>query len=246
SSGEVVKVVEGTNKKGYNRVNWPLDMADRSGEDLEASEEEEDDWDDNYIMATPGNYSVQLWKMVDGQLSALADEQSFKVVPLAEGALKGASYDDIVAFRKSFELFQQDLKATNDVLQKSQLQINAMQRALLKSSAPSAALAQKLYEAKKLLQGLDSDLNGNKAKGEIGERNAPNPSTGRSVANNALTSSTYGPTANHKAALETAQKQLASLKSKLSGFVNSELPSLEAELKAAGAPWIEGQGLLKQ
>lgn len=244
SRGEVVKVVKGSNKKGYNRVNWALDIADRSGEELKVSTTQ-NSWDSNYTRATPGEYSVQLWKMVDGKLTALSTEQSFKVVPLAEGALKGASYDDIIAFRENFELFQQDLKGTKDVLKKSQLQLNAMQRAFLKAKSPSPALAEKLYEAKTLLQGLDSDLNGNKAKGEIGERNAPNPDTGRSVASNALKTSTYGPTANHKAALETAKRQLSGVKSKLSGFVNSELPALESQLKAAGAPWVEGQGLLK-
>ena len=237
-------MVKGSNKKGYNRVNWALDIADRSGEELKVSATQ-NSWDSNYTRATPGEYSVQLWKMVDGKLTALSTEQSFKVVPLAEGALKGASYDDIIAFRENFELFQQDLKGTKDVLKKSQLQLNAMQRAFLKAKSPSPALAEKLYEAKTLLQGLDSDLNGNKAKGEIGERNAPNPDTGRSVASNALKTSTYGPTANHKAALETAKRQLSGVKSKLSGFVNSELPALESQLKAAGAPWVEGQGLLK-
>ncbi len=246
SSGEVVKVVEGTNKKGFNRVNWALDLSDRSGVDLEAPEQEEDEWDNDYIMATPGAYSVQLWKMVDGKLSALGAEQSFEVVPLAKGALEGATPEEIIAFRKKFELFQQDLKATETVLSRSLQQINAMQRALLKATKPTSQLAQELFEAKATLQALDADLNGNKAKAEIGERQKPSASDGLDTGETALTSSTYGPTENHKAALATAQQYLASVKSKLAAYQSSTLPSLESKLKAAGAPWIEGQGLLQQ
>lgn len=57
--------------------------------------------------------------------------------------------------------------------------------------------------------------------------------------------STYGPTANHKAAFRVGQAELKAIKTKLNGFVKSKLPSLESELKAAGATWIEGQGLIE-
>ena len=38
---------------------------------------------------------------------------------------------------------------------------------------------------------------------------------------------------------------LNDIKTELNGFVTSQLPQLEAALKAAGAPWIEGQGLIQ-
>jgi hypothetical protein len=244
SKGQVVNIVEGTNKKGFNRVNWALDVADRGGEDLEPPKET-DDYYSGAVMVTPGDYSVALSKLVDGQLKQVGGPKSFKVVPLSEGALKGASYEEIDAFREAYHAFKQDLKATSTVLKESYLKVAAMQRALEKATSPSADLVQKLHAARTMLQEMDSKVNGNPAKNEIGERNEPSPNSGNSIGRRALTSSTYGPTANHKAAFGAAQTMLKGIKTELNGFVKSQLPSLEAELKAAGAPWIEGQGLIE-
>ncbi len=244
SKGQVVKMVKGTNKKGFNRVNWALDIADRSGEDLKPPQSMEDDYNRS-VMVTPGDYSVSLSKVVDGQMVQLGSTKNFKVVPLTEGALKGASYEEIDAFLVSYQAFQQDLKATKTVLKESELKIDAMQRALQKATSASSELVQKLHAARTMLQEMDSKVNGNPAKNEVGERNEPNPNSGNSIGRRALSTSTYGPTANHKAAFGVAQSELKAIKTKLNGFVKSQLPSLESELKAAGAPWIEGQGLIE-
>ncbi|UCD60574.1 MAG: glycosyl hydrolase [Flavobacteriaceae bacterium] len=243
SKGQVVRMVEGTNKKGFNRVNWALDVADRGGEDLKPTTAMENH-NNQSIMVTPGEYSVTLSRLVDGQLMQVSGPKGFKVVPLSEGALKGASYEEIDAFREAYQAFQQDLKATSTVLKESTLKVEALQRAMQKATSPSADLVQKLYTARTMLQEMDSKVNGNPAKNEIGERNEPSPNSGNSVGRRALTSSTYGPTANHKAAFGAAKTMLRDIKLELKGFVESQLPSLEAAVKAAGAPWIEGQGLI--
>ena len=244
SKGQVVNVVEGTNKKGFNRVNWALDVADRGGEELEPPKET-DDYYGGGVMVTPGDYSVVLSKLIDGQLVQVGGPKSFKVVPLAEGALKGASYEEIDAFREAYEAFKQDLKATSTVLKESTLKVQAMQRAMQKATSPSADLVQNLYAARTMLQEMDFKINGNPAKNEIGERNEPSPNSGNTIGRRALTSSTYGPTANQQAAFEAAQTMLKDIKTELNGFVESQLPTLEAAVKSAGAPWIEGQGLIK-
>jgi len=244
SKGEVVKIVKGTNKKGYNRVSWALDIADRSGEDLKPPMARENGFNRS-IMVTPGDYTVSLSKLVDGQLVQLGSTKNFKVIPLAEGALKGASFEEIDAFRVLYQVFQQDLKATKTVLIESELKVGAMQRALQKATSPSAELVKKLHEARTMLQEIDEEINGNPAKNEVGELTEPSPNSGGFIGRVALSTSTYGPTPNHKAAFGVAQAELKTIKTKLNGFVNSQLPSLESDLKDAGAPWIEGQGLIE-
>jgi hypothetical protein len=244
--GKVVKMVKGSNKKGFNRVSWALDVSDRSGERLQppSSVTSEDEDFNLKIMATPGSYSVSLAKLVDGTLTELAPAQPFQILPLTEGALKGASYEEIEAFRSDFEAFQQDLSATQTVLKENKLKVEAMQRALEKANSPSPELMAKLYQARENILAIDSELNGNPAKGEIGERTEPNPGNGAFIGSVALSSSTYGPTPNHKGALNVAKSQLKEIKTKLNGFLQG-LPALETQLKTVGAPWIESQGLIK-
>ena len=242
SGGNVVNVVKGTNKKGFNRVAWNLGYADRSGE-LLTSPRARRNFFGGGIMATPGTYSMTLSKVVDGVVSDLADPQNFDVVPLRAGALKGASYEEFTAFRLEFQTFQQDLKATNNVLANNLKIIDAMGRAHSKATNPSNDFIANLYTTKMQLLDLDKSMNGDDTKGEIGERSDPNPGNAGRMGRSAL-GNTYGPTSNQKAAFKRAADQLADLKVEIKKITNETIPALEIELKATGAPWIEGQGLI--
>jgi photosystem II stability/assembly factor-like uncharacterized protein len=240
--GNVVNVVKGTNKEGFNRVSWNLGFADRSGESLTPSQGG-GNFFGGAIMATPGTYSMTLSKVVDGKVTDLASAQNFEVIPLGEGALKGAPYDEMRAFREKFHAFQQDLKATKNVLANNLKIVDAMGRALRKASIPSTDLVGKLHNTKMLLLDLDKAMNGDDTKGEIGERSNPTPSDAAMLGWVAL-SNTYGPTGNHKAIFERAVEQLAELKLQIRKITDETIPALDKELKSAGAPWIEGQGLI--
>ncbi len=244
SNGMVVNTVTGTNEKGFNRLGWDLIYADRSGEKIKVPVKSEDDFDSNGAMATPGDYTVTLSKRIDGKITQLAGPENFKIVRLSEGALKGASYAEIDAFREEYEAFQQELTATNTSIKKSIAMMGAMRRAMDKAINPNDEVFDHIQAAKSQLLDLDKTINGDPIKGEIGERTNPNPNSGRSIGRRVL-GGTYGPTPNHKKAFDRANKQLGELKVSLNNLINNVLPGIEKELKAAGAPWIEGQGLIE-
>ncbi|MEL6916224.1 MAG: glycosyl hydrolase [Bacteroidota bacterium] len=241
--GKIVNTIKGSNKKGFNRVNWKLNYPDKSGESLKPAK-----GGDNFfgkdLLATPGDYTVTLSKRVDGKITVLSGPEAFKVVPLSKGALKGASYADIETFREEYQAFQQDLSAANSVVAKKLLLVGAMKRAMDKSSNPAEDLSETIHSARQQLLDMEKALGGDKTKGEIGERSDPTPGDGDFIGLVALKTATYGPTANHKAALARAKQQLQDIKANLKGLVHTVLPKIEKDLKTAGAPWIEGQGLL--
>ncbi|WP_298237021.1 glycosyl hydrolase [uncultured Algibacter sp.] len=242
SNGNVVNTIKGINKKGINRVSWDLSFADRSGEKLTPPKPMSQYFNFN-IMATPGDYTVTLSKLVDGELTNLTQPKLFKIIPLRKGSLEGATYEEIKDFRATFEKFEQDLKATNLVLSKSLLKIGAMQRALIKAKVSSGSLTKDLHNERSKLLKINRLLNGHKAKNEIGEKNAPSANSLGFIAKAALASSTYGPTRMHKDALNDANNNLVKLKSELITITNKSIPQLEEKLKEIGAPPIEGQGL---
>ncbi|MDC6364678.1 MULTISPECIES: WD40/YVTN/BNR-like repeat-containing protein [Flavobacteriaceae] len=244
SNGNVVNTVSGTNKKGFNRVAWNLTYADRAGIPLKKPSGGGDDFFGSPYLATPGNYTVELYKRVDGELKMLSEPQTFIVQPLEKGALPSKPTAEIDAFRQGFQKFQQDLTATNKVLERSLAQVDAMKRALDEAERPSAALSTKIYNAKVQLLSINAQLKGNPAKNEIGENNALSPEDGSFIGYVAL-GNTYGPTGNQKTAMQRAKSQLQDIKKELTVLVKNTLPALESELKAAGAPWIEGQGLIQ-
>jgi photosystem II stability/assembly factor-like uncharacterized protein len=243
ANGNIVNTVAGKNKKGFNRVNWDLSYASRRGERLSSSSGGGGFFGGGGIMATPGTYSVTMSKMVDGKVTQITDPMNFEVVPLGEGALKGASYTEINSFREEYQNFQQDMTATNTELSKSISTIEAMHRAAMKATKPSDELVSRVHQTKMRLMDIDKEMHGDETKGEIGERSNPTPGNGNMAGMVALRT-TYGPTANHKAAFQRANEQLQEIKVKIKDVSENVLPQLERDLKAAGAPWIEGQGMI--
>jgi photosystem II stability/assembly factor-like uncharacterized protein len=244
ASGNVVNRVKGTNKKGFNRVNWKLNYPNKSGERLEATSQGRNFFGGGGIMATPGDYTVTIVKRVDGKTTTLQGPKEFKVVPMYDGTLKRKSFDEMNAFREEVFSFQQDLTATNLMMSNSLKFIDAMKRAADKANNPSNELTSNINEARMSLLGIEKALSGNKIKGEIGERSNPTPNNANRIGRMAL-SNTYGPTGNQKASFNRAKKQLLKIKLQLQNVTNNVFPALEQDLKNAGAPWIEGQGLIK-
>jgi type II secretory pathway component PulM len=181
---------------------------------------------------------------VNGEVTALAEPITFEVKALGEGALPSKPSEDIVAFRNVYQLFRQDLMATNTSLSKNLDLVKAMKRALDQAERPTPQLRSRIVQAEEDLQAMDKVMNGSTAKNEIGERNDPSPQDGVFMGMLAL-SNTYGPTENQQQAFNRANGQLASLKANLRKVIETTIPELEKALKDAGAPWIEGQGILK-
>ena len=244
SDGNTVNTVQGTNKKGFNRVAWNLTHADRTGVPLKRPKGDNNNFFGSPYRAIPGTYSVELYQNVDGVMTKLSDTQSFEVKRLFDGALPAKPVNEIDVFRNDFQAFQQDLKATNTVLEKSMMKLDAMQRALGQAKKPTPELNSKIHNAKSSLLKLKSVMKGSASKNEVGERNAPSPENGSFIGFVTLRN-TYGPTGNLKGAFQRAKNQLQDVKKELNAFVNGTIPGLESELKAAGAPWIEGQGLIQ-
>ncbi|MFC4722205.1 WD40/YVTN/BNR-like repeat-containing protein [Geojedonia litorea] len=240
ADGNIVNTVKGTNKKGFNRVNWELNYPNKGGEELSTNR---DTFSGGFIKATPGSYTVTLVKRINGLTTTLQGPKSFNVVPLYEGALPRKSYDEINAYRETIVDFQQDLKATNMVMSKSLDQIDAMTRAANKTTQSNTEILKQINDARVKLLEIQKELFGHPIKGEIGESSNPTPNNVSRIAFS-VAFSTYGPTGTHKASLNRASKQLSDIKSKLKSVTSSMLPEIEKALKAAGAPWIEGQGLI--
>ena len=244
AGGQVVNTVVGTNKKGFNRVAWNLSYANRTGIKLKVPKKVENNFFGNAYLATPGTYTVTMSKQVDGKTTQLAEPVSFVIQPLEKGALPAKPHEEIASFRELYQKFQEDMTATNTNLNESKAIVNAMMRALDQAKQPSKELTSRIYATKQQLLQIDKIMNGSTAKNEIGERNSLSPNDGSFIGIVALRN-TYGPTGNHKAAFNRAKKQLSDIKSNLKTIVETTIPALEQELKNAEAPYIEGQGLIK-
>ena len=249
--GNVVRKITGSSVKGMNRIAWNLRHANprpvrptrtaassmgRGGRGGGGG------WNASGALVIPGNYSVTLHKEEDGVVSHLDGPVNFNVVRLREGTLKGTSYEEYNTFADKIKEVNENSTIISDVLSESISVVNAMQVALSRSDAEPGELNKKIHDLKQHLHNLDEELNGNKSKSEIGERNKPTIRYHMSVAMRGL-STTYGPTGLHKEQLSIAESMLSKVYDKVKEVSKIKIPELKTELEKVGAPPILGQGI---
>lgn len=238
AQGAVVRRVEGTNTKGFQRVTWDLRFPPEDA----LSTMEEAKGNHTGAMVAPGEYSVTLSKQEDGVVTDLSTAQSFTVERLREGSLPAADPAIAAAFWRDVEIFNGSTSAVGKVLQKAIDRVALLQKVLSRTESAPGELEGQLYSLNQRLLALDEQLNGNKSKNDIGEHQMLRISDRQDDAWSS-SSSTHGPTSMQKQSLEIARSEFQTLRDQLEPIVNTEIPRLEAALKAAGAPWLDGQPL---
>ncbi|WP_246070065.1 hypothetical protein [Mangrovivirga cuniculi] len=238
-SGNVIKRIAGSTDEGFHRVAWDLRYPAPESITLEKPEEPENDLEFDGLLAPPGKYTVTLSKVIDGETTVLSEPVEFEVVELREGALEGASHDELSQFLRNYE---DKIKRTTAIgLQLNALnkQVKAIERAIAKSQAEPGTFDKKYQELVTELNDLNTMVQGNAAKLEVGEKTKPTIGDRMFALYKGVSHSTYGPTETHKQTMDIIESDLAEIEQEISE-VNSAVKSLAGELTEAGAPYIEG------
>ena len=120
--------------------------------------------------------------------------------------------------------------------------VEAMKKALSRSTAAPGELDERLDRLRTRLKDLEDELLGNRAKLQVGEKTSPNVGSRLSAVELGVYQSTYGPTATLRKTLEIADAQLREIQSDLEE-ARAEATALGEDLLQAGAPWVEGSPL---
>lgn len=241
--GLVVNTVEGKTGKGIQRINWELNYSSRNGITFSRSTGGGGFFGRGGFLVTPGTYSVQMYKSHNGQLTPLSGEEDFEVKELRQGALPRATNAAVASFRQEVEDFQQDLTATSSVLNQTSQKVDAFKLAATRTGNLAPEIIKSIYEVKQKILDLEKSMNGDPLRDEVGELYENTPRSMMYLGLRALRT-TYGPTEMHKEGVRLGMKQLDQIKNQLSKINSEELSVIEKNLRDAGAPWIEGQGLI--
>jgi len=243
ADGQVVRQIKGKTSKGMHRTTWDLRHASKNIVSLKQNRNSGGNRRNRGgFMAVPGTYSVTLSQKVDGVITQLVDPKTFEVVPLRTGALPNQSPEAISLFRQEMEYLMSEITATSQALSNSMDKINAMEKSLYSASGDVSKLSGDIHNTKMALDKLDLAMNGNKAKGEVGERGAPTIRSRMFVGFRGLRTS-YGPTPTHRESIKIARAELEDLKLNLFEIMDKTFPKLEQGLRVVGAPMLEGQDI---
>jgi hypothetical protein len=235
-NGTVINRVDGPTSAGVHRVAWDFDYSSNAMIGLEGG-----GGFGGGFWALPDTYTATLIKVEEGEVTELSGPAEFRVEPAFEGALERVPADVVMAFREEVEAFAHDLTETSNLLQEQIQKVEAMQTALSRADSLDPDLNDRLYQTRLELLELREQMRGSEAKGEIGERGPPTPSSRLSVGYRGL-STTYGPTEMHRQSIQAGQAELAPIRREIERYADEVVPSLERDLQGRGAPPIAGGG----
>ncbi|HSR52742.1 MAG TPA: glycosyl hydrolase, partial [Acidobacteriota bacterium] len=240
AQGNVVRRLEGANRKGVHRIAW--DLRD-PGISLETSGggRGRRGGGGSGPLVMPGDYTVTLSRLAEGQWTDLAGPVSFRVRVEGEVTLPAGDRQELVDFqRQTYELMRAVSSALR-VANASQERLEQIRAAILQTPRADTQWLAEQAVLKERLQDILLELRGDPDIGDVGLPSPP--SINNRVSSVAFGSrfSTSAPTQTQRDQYGIAAQAFGEVLPQLRQLVEVDLPALEEKLTQAGAPYTPGR-----
>tara|TARA_B100001094_G_scaffold40203_2_gene34839 strand:+ start:388 stop:3627 length:3240 start_codon:yes stop_codon:yes gene_type:complete len=232
-NGEFIDRINGSNKKGVNRVAWPLTKpivssikTDNSNRGYQLS-----------IPVSPGIYSATIMKFKDGKYTALTQSKNFNVKRIRENVIKNPHASQKESLVEDFIEFDVDYNNFNQKFDKAKKKLSKFENAVRYIDPVSNEISEKMKVLNDEMNKLNALLNGNKSKAEPGEKDDPSIYDRVSIAMRGFFGNTYGPTKGQIKSFEIAKKQWLQVKPIIQKF-EKNVNETGALIEKMGSPKI--------
>jgi hypothetical protein len=233
NAGDVVRRIEGPARAGLHRVAWdlryPAFTPSRRG-------------DGSGPAAVPGTYTVSLATLVDGELTPLAQPQTFQARPLGLATLAASDKAALLAFQQKLGRLQRAVVGADRVVDETLDQLGAIQNALLNTPGAGPETFAEVRSMKERLYDIQEQLTGDETVSSRAEFTPPSITDRVQRAVGGFWASSP-PTATHRRSYEIAGREFEALLGELRSLIEVDMRALGERLEAIGAPWTAGRGV---
>ena len=233
--GQVVRRFTGASSSGIHRVTWDLRYPGYTPTSLNGV--------GNGPLAIPGTYTVSIDQRVDGVLTSLVAPTAFEVVLLIRPSIPVEDREAVLAFQRQTGTLQRAVMGTQAAAQEAANRIDYIKRTIEVFPSLDPGLREVARELELRLMDLREQLSGDPTKPRRSEPAPPGIISRIQTIVSGHWSSTSGPTVTHRRNYEIAAAEFEEILGDLRTLVETDLPALEAQLEAAGAPWTPGRGI---
>ena len=233
SKRELVTRVDGSSKKGINRIAWNLTKPIVSTINTNSRGR----GNRGSVSVKSGLYTVQLFKNDKGNLSKLSETKKFNINVIRENILINPLESKLDTYTNDLTDFQSSLELKMNKFRKSKQKLSSFETAIKLIDSDNSSLLSELNDLYIAMNSIDSVFSGNESKKEIGEKDYPTIMNRLSVAQRGFYGNSYGPTKLHMDSFEIAKNMWDKLKIEIQVF-NSSTLAFENKLNQLGAPII--------
>ena len=230
-NGDLVDRINGSTKKGINRVSWNLSKP------LPTILDSNSRWSRSSLTVKPGKYSVHLLELVQGGVNELTKSKTFDVKRIRENVLKNPLNSKIDKFILELNKFEIEYSVMISNYIKSKKKQSSFNNTLRFIKNIDSDLLNKLNELNDQMNLIDVLLYGSKSKKEIMEKDITLVSERISIAKRGFYGNSYGPTKQHMDSFGIAKDQWDSILPRVEKFIKA-VGVLSNDLEQLGAPII--------
>jgi photosystem II stability/assembly factor-like uncharacterized protein len=191
-------------------------------------------------LVLPGKYSVTVWEEIEGKMSQVAGPQSFSVAVLGSETMSDADRAALVEFQQKADRLQRAVIGALQTANDLKTRLGLMRRAIQEAPIAGMRLMEQQESIDKQNNGILLDLRGDVALRELSQNTQQSISEQVSGIINDQRMSTQRPTQTQIDTYRQAADEFTQQLARLRKLVEEDMPRLEKELEAAGAPWIPG------
>jgi photosystem II stability/assembly factor-like uncharacterized protein len=239
-SGKPVRWLKAATKKGMHRTNWDLRFDPPNPIDLSTGGFQAP-WasDPTGSLVAPGKYSVALYLLEKGELTAQGNKQDFTVKP-TPNISKNIDFKAVADFQQKTAELSREISVAGKEMGEASNSIRYMNEALTKTPQASPELFKRLNELEKELKSLQRKLMGDRTRGELNESTSPSIASRVGSVKYGHWDTTQMPTKTYRDNLTIAESNFAELRGELVQYF-ADLDKFGEALQTAGAPWTPGR-----
>jgi photosystem II stability/assembly factor-like uncharacterized protein len=235
SKGEIVRHLVAPYSKGLHRLNWDLRYPDTAPKTAKSNPNKE-----GGFPVMPGEYSVELYKEHNGQLTKLAGPEQFNLKVLDNKTLPAADFSKLQAFHKDAFALRRTIEGANKFLAEAREKHSIYEQTALATNQLPTGILNSLQDVEELIYNANLKLNGDATKSKRNERQAPSISGRLGTMLYAFWYSSSDATETNKRQIEIISEEYDSVHNTLQS-INSKLAQIRVELDKYNAPWTPGE-----
>ena len=239
--GKAVRWIKGATQKGFHRTTWDLRLPVPNPISF-SQPGFRPPWagTPQGPLATPGEYSIELFILHDGELIAQGSPQSFEVKPIP--ILADRDLENTFAFHKKMNDMSRSMNAAGRKLGEISNRLRYIDSALMNTSILDESLFKTLSVLKKEQSALSTKLYGDRVMQSKDVNVSPSLFNRLSSVQYGLSGTSLAPTETHKTNIAIAEEHFAEFSVELDKLVR-RLKIYEEKVADSGAPYTPGRAL---
>lgn len=241
ADGDVVSRLKAKASKGMHQLNW--NMRYPAPDQVTLSKPSFVPYwvsDPMGPLATPGDYTITLFKRQDDVLTAITDPEPFKLKSLANSPEITDQPENLLAFQAELSELSRAVNGASAQMGEFNNRVKHLNEALLLTNLAGDAQAKALRNIELRINDLSVKLSGDRTVARRQEATAWSISNRVGTLFFNVMGSQSDPTDNHKRSLAIAKAEFKEALQDLQA-ISKALADFEAEMESLGAPWTPGR-----